>query len=227
MDGDAKLGKIEARSLQARVYHRLKTALMVGEFRPGQVLLIRDLATELGTSHMPVRQSLYRLVSEHALQEEDKARSSVRVPELSEDVFQDLRRVRLLAECEAASLAARNATKPFVKKLRALDAAIATAVEQENPSEAIYSNYRFHFAVYAQSGSQVLMRTIESLWLQSGPYFRVLIDRYFATRSSIREVNAHSKIITAMTRNDPEAARAALADDINRAADFYINRNRQ
>lgn len=217
------LDKIEALSMQARVYQRLKAALIAGFFEPGQVLVIRELAEQLGTSPMPIRQAVSRLISEHALQEDDKPRSSVCVPPLSLDMFEDLRQTRVLAESRAAALAAERVDQAGLSQLRRLNAAIEAAVADADVNATITANCEFHFALYRMAGSTTLLRVIESLWLQSGPYFRVLVQRYFDDRyNAQRGPNAHPQLLDAIAARDTEAARQAMCEDINGAAEYFL-----
>jgi len=47
--------------LHEKVYQNLSSALMQGEFHPGQKLTLRALADELGTSISPIREAISRL----------------------------------------------------------------------------------------------------------------------------------------------------------------------
>ena len=62
-----RLAKVEKLTLQEQIYDQLKTGLMRGQFSPGDVLVTRKLAEEMGTSVMPVRDALHRLAAERAL----------------------------------------------------------------------------------------------------------------------------------------------------------------
>lgn len=219
------LEKVEARNLNARVYRELKLALIRGAFEPGQVLIIRDLAEQLGTSPMPVRNGLSRLVSEHALdEEEDKARSSVRVPRISREAFEDLRAARTLVEGEAAFRAARFATPKLVRRLETLHRRLQKGVDDLDVGTCLEVNYAFHSELYKAARSPTLERIIDSLWLQSGPYFRALITRSFATvPNPLLEIGANERIIAAMAANDGKSARLALTTDIDEAAAFFLS----
>ena len=59
-----------ADNLQDQLYQRIREGLLAGRFQPGERLKIRDLAAEWGTSPMPVRAALQRLVAEGALEGE-------------------------------------------------------------------------------------------------------------------------------------------------------------
>jgi DNA-binding GntR family transcriptional regulator len=144
------------------------------------------------------------------------------VPWLSNAVFEELRAARCVIEGEAASLAALLATKPQVAKLGKLNNALLAAVAAKNVDAAISANYEFHFALYRIAQSTTLLRIIESLWLQSGPYFRVLIIRSFETMTDpFQNLNTNDRLLTAIAANDARGARIALEDDINVAAQLY------
>lgn len=74
-----------AENLQERLYQRLREDLLAGRFQPGERLKIRDLANQWGTSPMPVRAALQRLVAEGAL--EGEAQRSLRVPLMTRERF--------------------------------------------------------------------------------------------------------------------------------------------
>src|SRR5687767_2415519 len=76
-----RIEPLERGSLSLRTYVALKDALIAGNFRPGQRLLMQDLAQQLGTSVTPVREACMRLVSERGL--EVRSGRFVTVPNLT------------------------------------------------------------------------------------------------------------------------------------------------
>ena len=52
-----------ADNLQEQLYQNIRSCLLAGRFQPGERLKIRDLAAQWGTSPMPVRAALQRLVA--------------------------------------------------------------------------------------------------------------------------------------------------------------------
>src|SRR5690554_5458963 len=84
--------KGERRQVHEHVLSRMRRGLMVGAFLPGQVLSLRKLAAGLGTSPMPVREVLSRLIAAGAL--EETANGSVAPPRLGPDKLEDLFSVR-------------------------------------------------------------------------------------------------------------------------------------
>ena len=61
------MSKIEHATLNDRAYLALKRSLISGQFRPGQILVIRAMAESYGISTTPVREALQRLVAERLL----------------------------------------------------------------------------------------------------------------------------------------------------------------
>ena len=53
--------------MRVRVYRALARGLMAGMFSPGEAVTLRILARRLGTSAMPVREAVSRLIAERAL----------------------------------------------------------------------------------------------------------------------------------------------------------------
>src|ERR1700688_2035457 len=101
------LQPISRNTLQEKVHLRIRQGLIDGEFTPGQVLTIRDLAAHLGTSVMPVREALHKLTVERVL--ELLPTRSVRVPILSADRFAAICEARVVLEGAIVELAAERA----------------------------------------------------------------------------------------------------------------------
>lgn len=212
------LGRIERETVQERVYAVLRDKLMRGGFAPGQKLKIAELANALGTSAMPVRDALNRLAAERAV--ESLPNRGVRVPALSKDSLEDLMEARFAVEGLAVERAAVNMSGETLATLRGLiDAQSATDAKRVSEGSA-EQNRSFHFAIYRQSKSTVLLPIIESLWLQCGPYLRIASERFDGRDG--RGTDFHVDIVDALARGDSRAARLALQSDIGRAFDLVI-----
>lgn len=212
------LARVARETVQERVYEVLRDQLMRGGFEPGRKLKIAKLAAALGTSAMPVREALSRLAAERAI--ESLPNRSVRVPSLSRSALQDLREVRLAVEGLAIARAAASMTPEMCEELRSIIDRQSATDAAHQPEESAEQNRAFHFALYRQAGSAVLLPIIESLWLQCGPYLRVASERFDGRDR--RGVNFHTQIVDALSRHDAAAARAALESDISRSFDLVL-----
>jgi DNA-binding GntR family transcriptional regulator len=213
------LARIARETVQERVYGALRDQLMRGGFEPGQKLKIAELAEAFGTSAMPVRDALNRLTVERAL--ETLPSRTVRVPALSKDALQDLRETRFAIEGLAISRAASNMTAESLAVLERLIEAQSETDEEHVSEQSAEQNRAFHFTIYRESGSTVLLPIIESLWLQFGPYLREASERFDGGAG--RGTNFHLDILNALSRGDGIAARAALEADIGRSFDLVMS----
>ncbi len=211
-DLGSAIAPVERETLNDRVYRELKNSIMAGAFKPGSELTLRSVAEALGTSFMPVRDAMRRLVAERAL--EMRPSRTIAIPVLSAEEFLELRRIRLLLEGEAVALAAErisrrqlNYLRTILKKLEGLDSA--------RRGQFWALNHKLHFAIYEAAASPLLLSIIESLWLQIGP----LLTRIPVSRALKGSADPHALLLRALERHDPAAARAALEADLTSATE--------
>jgi DNA-binding GntR family transcriptional regulator len=176
--GIEQLAPIERETVQDRVYRQLRDSLMHGSFDAGQVLVVSDIAKRLTVSSMPVREALARLVSERALEAMPNRR--VRVPELAQDRAHDIITARSLIECDLAQRAMARLTSANLRALEALTDAYGAATDPRSKAQL---NHTFHFSIYGQAGSLVLLPVVESLWMQAGPFVRVAVQNFGASKA--------------------------------------------
>lgn len=200
--------------LRTRVYDSLRDALTAGQFTPGQKLSFRYIAGTLGVSLTPVREAIRRLVAEGAL--EMRPGRSVRVPLMTQAKLLELRDIRLALEGLAVEKAAAVATRDEVARLRRI-AAELMAVRSRGDTAADRLKIReFHFALYGIARQPILLRTIEGLWLQTGPYMNLLYPDYIAMPRPDRR----QRIIAALQAHNAAAARQELESDIGDALSY-------
>jgi DNA-binding GntR family transcriptional regulator len=212
-----RLAKVEKFTLQEQIYEQLKTGLMRGRFSPGDVLVTRKLAEEMGTSVMPVRDALQRLAAERALIL--LPNRSVAVPTTTRDQFDQLTEIRTRLESLAAERAASRIDKAELAALVDLNMRMEEAILQSDGSTVLETNMALHLKVYKAADAEILLGTIESLWLRFGPLLVVPLYR----RSEMFDQGAvhHRDLIAALAARDPAAASRAVRADIEQAARWY------
>jgi DNA-binding GntR family transcriptional regulator len=211
----------EPHSLHEKVYLELRTAISSGTFASGETVTIRGLAGMLGTSPMPVREAVRRLVQDRSL--EMLPNRSMRVPLMSRARFDELADIRANVEGYAAGRTAERLSGREFAAIRSINDRMGVAIRQGDVPEVIGSNRAFHFAIYAAAGSEVLLSVIENLWQQSGPYLAALLHALSAAPNALATVGfgRHFELIVALDAGDAEAARQAMTDDILTAAEWY------
>lgn len=205
--------------LHEQVYQEVRRALMVGHYRPGEVITIRGLAGTLGTSPMPVRETLRRLVSERAL--EIGANRSVYVPVMTRAKYREIVNVRVALEGLAAEDAASRIPDEEIARLIEVDETIMRSSlrpgDAQDARAYLGLNQDYHFSIYRAAGSELLMHIIETLWLQVGPTLNYLLhDSVFAMKAA----GTNRAIVDALAKRDGPLARQALVSDITHAAEY-------
>jgi DNA-binding GntR family transcriptional regulator len=204
-------------SVQDRVLASLRYGLMSGLFVPGQVVSLRKLAESLGTSPMPVRESLSRLVAANAL--EELPNRSVRVPRLSAKGLVELFEVRTLIEGMAARIACEQVTESLIDELAAINGALIAAHRKRDMAAVLVQNQKFHFRVYKAANSDILMPLIESLWLRCGP----TMFHSFVAPKDLWDTSQHLALLDAFRRRDRQAAQKAMVADIRKSGDYLVS----
>ena len=206
------LTPITRSSVNESVYQELRKKLMHGEYRAGQALGIQYLADALGTSTMPVREALRRLVAQQGL--EPLPNGTTRVPLITPERLADIRRARLLIEGTAVEWAAPHLSAAQLGELDMLAREITEARRtREGVATSLEKNLDFHFTIYQAAQSPVLMATIESLWLQSGAYLRA--TREFLHTEEQPADHLHEQTIAALRAGDVQTARQRIEEDIS------------
>ena len=194
--------------LRESIYEDLRRRMITGKITPGVGLSTRGLAIEMGVSQMPVRDALSRLAAEGAVVIRSKRR--IEVPAMSAERFGDLLECRLMLEPEAAVLAMPQITATRLKQLREIDAALDAAMQNGDVISYMENNFAFHFSLYRANARPILNRLIEALWLQFGPFMRVVYGRV----GTANLVDQHRIALDAIEARDPEGLRRAIASDI-------------
>jgi DNA-binding GntR family transcriptional regulator len=223
MDGMSdKLSPVDISTLQERVYLRLREALYQGQFAAGETVTIRGLASALGTSAMPVREALQRLVAERALVQLPSR--SVKVAPFTPEMFSELISIRITIEGMAAGRAALNATPALADKLEMINKEMKAAIAAgftDGTGEVLDANKRFHFTLYEAAKMPQLLEIISGMWLRTGPYLRAAYRSTGASYPFSKGTLIHDRVIEAVRLRDQRRASTNLALDIWATARWF------
>lgn len=202
--------KIVRQSLSAQLYESLRLALMNGQYEPGHRLTISGLAEEYGTSITPVREAIFRLVSERAL--EMRAATSFQVPRFDTKQLLEIQAIRIELEGRAAYEAAGRITPEELEELRDIHERFITAAATD-PAQASILNRDFHFALLRMSGMPLLVGLCENMWTLIGPLLRLFHIR-MPVRDIVSDEHKHHELLAALAAGDQARSRSAIQEDI-------------
>ena len=187
-----------------QVLNHIRTQILTGQLAAGTRLDQSAIATELGVSIIPVRESIRQLEAEGLI--EKRPYRGAFVVELSLTELLDIYTIREELEVLAARLAVARMTPETVGKLDGLIAEMETATTAGDRATLFDLNGAFHFAIYTASQNAILCHIIEGLWERSAVYRRRFT---FMPERAVQSLAQHKQIL--------EACRQGRADEAGEA----------
>lgn len=217
---ESLLERQERTTMADKVYEDIKRLLISGAIPPGERLTLRGLAKVLGTSPMPVRDAVTRLVNDGALHMLPNRSVQVFKPTLEQ--FREIVTLRCCLEGLAAHHATGKVDAATMKSIAASAAKYERAGHQKKVDTAavIETNRELHFLLYRASGMPMLVNMIDNIWTQIAPVFALSMSVKERTIDDWESFRHHKRLIEALTDKDPDAARDAVVEDIRDAAEF-------
>jgi DNA-binding GntR family transcriptional regulator len=204
------MSKLEGPSLMTdRVFTAIREEIMSGGMPAGYRLRIRDIAAQVGTSVMPVREAIRRL-EEAGLAERVPHKGAV-VKGLTLEELTHVYNVRKLLEIEATRLAAPHVTPSAVAAMEGQCEQIAAAVAVGDVVAALDADEALLTALYSAGDNPVLLDLIQGLWRRCRVYKIVGARRAFE-RSDNSLWSFQPRLVEAARKHDPELA-AAITEE--------------
>jgi DNA-binding GntR family transcriptional regulator len=210
---DMKLPKVENATLRERVYTILKEKIMTAEIKPGENLTLRSIASQLGVSLIPVREALFQLKSEKAV--EIISNKHIHVKALSRAEIEEIYRIRIELESMAVERACDQVTPSALSTVNKELSKLKNAKKTAN--SYLKYNQKFHFAIYRLAESPILLEIITNLWARIGPY----IYLHFESRGDLN-MKYHFDMYEALVDRDKKKLAHALCQDLSIAAEDIL-----
>lgn len=172
------------RTLEDFAYSTIREAILSGELKPGERILLKDLEATYRISRTPIRQALRRLSERGYVTLQPH--SSMRVRPLSLEEVNELYTLRGAIEPIAIAEGMRRADDSVIALLDSLLSEMHVATEGEDPVTLIALNTRFHRSMYEPSGMPHLLSMYDRLvgiceryqWTQvNAPISELRVDR--------------------------------------------------
>ncbi|MBV9492978.1 MAG: GntR family transcriptional regulator [Acidobacteria bacterium] len=201
----------------------VRADVLEGRIQPGEWLRQERIAREQGTSQMPVREALKRLVAEGIL--EHVPYCGVRALQFTVEDVEDLYACRVFVEGMSARYAAAAITDEEVRELEKLhQRMIVCAMPGELPAYREL-NRQFHSLIFTASRRSYLIRTLGQLWSAFPTMLWSNIPR--AATDSARERDdadsiEHEAIIRALAAHDADGAEEAVRHHIEAAGSALL-----
>ena len=190
------------RTLEDFAYTTIREAILYGELKPGERILLKDLEATYRISRTPIRQALRRLSERGYVTLQPH--SSMRVRPLSQEELNELYALRRAIEPIAMAEGIKGADDSDMALLEALLGEMHAATEREDRVTLIGLNTKFHRSMYEPSGMPHLLSMYDRLV--------GICERYQWTQANapVTELRGdrrhHEEIMDAYRRRDEDRA---------------------
>jgi GntR family transcriptional regulator, hexuronate regulon transcriptional repressor len=219
----------DTRKLYRQVADSIMASIKGGDHKPGSRLPSeRDLAVAYKVSRPTVREAMIALEirglveSRHGsgIYVTEHPPAQIGADDLDIGAF-ELTEARRLFEGEAAALAATTITDEQVAELETI---IADMIKENNRKQTgEMADRRFHVAIARATRNTAITTVIENLWdiRYKSPLCRHMLERARSVGVQPR-ISEHRRILAALKKHDPKAARAAMRDHLGRVIDGLL-----
>lgn len=200
-------------SLTVKIYEALAERIVAGELRPGDPIIIEQIAAMLDVSPTPVRESLARLAEQGVITKGRNGRMSVL--QLTPEYVRDSFFVRGALEGLAAELAATRITADELATLQNHVEAIAQYTTLGDFSLYKDSIDEIYNIIEAAAANPTLSRELSVLRFHTA-FIRSRTRRYFPEQLDAihRELRA---LVDALARGDAQGARDTAVSNLRNA----------
>lgn len=187
----------------------LRRAIVRGDMQPGSRFSLRDIASQLGVSFIPVREALRRLEAQGLIV--IRPGRSAEVAKLDRDDLHAGYRLRKIIEPEISGRVSTILSADLVSRLEDL-----LVLYAKSDIEQRWELHReFHLELLRPAATSWDIRTLQMLWDAGERYVRRAFDRSAAQpEEPERRAEAHRVLLQAVASGDVNVASAAALDHL-------------
>ena len=201
-----------SRPLREQIYPAVRTLLLTGVIKPGEIIDEKAIAAQLNVSRTPVREAVKRLSDEHLI--DVVAQSATRAAKIDAREIEESFLIRRALEMESAAQAAQHMTQAHADRLAGILVLHARAVEARQYVEAIARDDEFHRAITEISNLPRLWSTIDISKAQLDRCRHLMVPRAGQAEATLEQ---HREIIRGLNSRDPAKAAAAMKAHLDAA----------
>ena len=216
MANGRKPSKIQRNSFSKQAYDYILNRIFKGELTPGTRLKERELATELGISHIPIREALRKL--EHEYWVKIVPYEGAFVQQVGPQEMEEIYKVRCALEGLAIQVAIGKMDQKSLTKLeQVLKKEEGYLKSGEMPHDfSEFPDLRFHKLIVETAANKRLEHILSSFDVQSRS-LTPLIGHKLTMELRQESHNEHRGILKAIVEKDPEAAEKLIKQHLTKA----------
>ncbi|HHY72335.1 MAG TPA: GntR family transcriptional regulator [Bacillus bacterium] len=180
-------------------YEFLRAKILDGDYAPGQRIVIDQIAKELGTSTIPIREAIRNLESDGLISY--KPYSGAIVSAINETEYVEVLSVIAVLEGFAASLSSKKLTVQNLKELEQLNNQMAKALTNFEFETFSQLNRKFHAVIFEKCDNTFLIDQINEAQQRLNRVRRSIFT--FVPQRACQSIEEHVEIINLIRENAP------------------------
>lgn len=179
-----------------KIYQTIKNRIVFLEYKPKQVLSIKELAKEFGVSPIPIREVLFLLENEKLIS--IIPNKGIYITDVSLQELKDVFEIRLFLVSFVGKLAVQRINSEELNKMKEL---LKKIKKEKNRNKLIRLDSEFHDLLNSSTKNQALVETLKRLRNQISRLW------YFAKENDIYSQHIPKdieNIINAIEKNDQD-----------------------
>jgi DNA-binding GntR family transcriptional regulator len=208
----ALIEPVSSNTVSEQVYNKIKTAILIGEFAPGERIIQENITQQLNVSRTPVREALQRLSSEGLVT--IRPFYGAQVFNLSIQNLQEIYDIRILIECYAARKSCHLLEDADIDELEAMNNMIRD--KKNSISDCMAYDRAFHQSICFASLSDYIIHILQGIWDKCDPYKSL----YFTSPENlVYMIEEHDQVISSLRRRDEDAVAEAIRQHLEDVVD--------
>jgi len=144
-----------------RAYEVIRSRIVNGVYAPGLRIIIDQLAKEIGSSSIPVREALHQLESEQLIEYKPNVGAVVRG--INDELYKETLQVLALLEGYATALSSKFITPDGIQKLREYNREMKESLTSFELEKIGKLNREFHSVIYSFCPNKLLLNNIQRM----------------------------------------------------------------
>lgn len=193
------------------VFEKIHKKIIDGELKPGQRIIISDIAKEFGTSEIPVREAIRKIESEGLVKITPHVGAIVSL--IEPDEYSEIYLIRTELEVLATKLAAPHITESVINVLNECMQRAELAIKADDYKQLGALDKEFHLRIYKTAPYPLLFKNIVDLWDRYG--LKQCVFSYVPKRV-VPSWKEHKLIVDALEENNASLAARLVRQQKNR-----------
>lgn len=188
-------------SMRDEVYNTLLNCIMDGTLKPGEKIVDKELAEQMGVSRTPVREAIRRLEDKGLV--ESAANRWTRISKITARDAEEIYPIIWTLEQLAASEACKNMRPRDINQMQAANRRLKAAIDAKDAITASKADAELHAVLIERSQNEHLIKTLGDLKIK---YRRLEVNFFEQTSYDDSSVKEHDKLIDYLKNKDAAAA---------------------